>query len=285
MSMWRLRSARPDGVRRLVVTSDDFGYTDGVNLGILEAHRAGVVTSVSMMVNAPGFEHAVRAAAGAPGLGVGLHLNLVQGRPLTRARSLTDPGTGRFHPLGRLALRALAGLVDRDDVRVEAAAQIDALRARGIRPTHLDGHRHAHLLPGVWGPSVEAALAAGIDVVRRPREPFGMNALDLRASSKKALLAAAVAAAAPRGVRSPDHFIGVSLPGRRDSVRRLLRALDALEPGTTELMVHAGRADAALVALDPYAGPRELELQALTSVPVRERLRRGDIELIHFGVL
>src|ERR1051326_732608 len=97
--------ATPD-VRRLVVNADDFGLSPGVTDGILEAHAAGVVSSVSVLVNAPGWEHAVAALRGATSLGVGLHLNLTAGDPLSEGRTLVDAHTGRFH--------GLAGLVTRD---------------------------------------------------------------------------------------------------------------------------------------------------------------------------
>jgi len=80
-----------------------------------------------------------------------------------------------------------------------------------------------------------------------------------------------------------DHFRGVSLQGGRRFAERLRRALDTLEPGSTELMVHPGHVDDALAAQDPYTAPRAIELAELTSAGVRERLARGDIELVSFA--
>ena len=82
-----------------------------------------------------------------------------------------------------------------------------------------------------------------------------------------------------------DHFRGISLQGGRHFAKRLGRALDTLEPGSTELMVHPGHVDEALAAQDPYTTPRETELAELTSAGVRERLSRGDIELVSFAAL
>src|SRR5438094_759071 len=104
--------ATPSG-GRLVVNADDFGLSSGVNDGILEAHAAGVVSSVSVLVNAPGWEHAVAALRGTESLGVGLHLNLTAGEPLSEARTLVDAHTGRFHGLAGLVTRALTGRIDR----------------------------------------------------------------------------------------------------------------------------------------------------------------------------
>src|SRR5674476_511327 len=76
--------------RRLVINADDFGYSAGVTRGIVEAHAAGSVTSTSMMANGIDWENAVRLARSTRTLDVGVHLNLVQGRPLLRVLSLTS---------------------------------------------------------------------------------------------------------------------------------------------------------------------------------------------------
>src|SRR5437773_182915 len=119
---------------RLVVNADDFGLSTGVNRGILEAHAAGVVSSVSVLVNTPGWTDALRRLRDlgpppAPGLGVGLHLNLTMGRPVSWGGSLSDARTGRFHTLRALVARAFAGRLDPGDVAIECAAQLARLRA------------------------------------------------------------------------------------------------------------------------------------------------------------
>ncbi len=271
--------------RRLVVNADDLGFTAGVNRGILEAHRAGVVTSASMLVNTPGFEDAVCRAREAPSLGIGLHLNLVQGRPLATVPSLTDPSTGEFHALGALAVRALARRIDPADVRAETGAQLARLRASGLRVTHVDGHRHAHALPGIWEHALDVALREGVEIVRRPVESPWIRPLALGASAKKLALRAALLACRGSRARSPDHFVGLSLQGGAAGPSGLLDILDRLRPGTTELMVHVGEVDRELGALDDYTWERQRELAVLTADPVRARLARGDITLIHFGQL
>ena len=133
------------------MNADDFGFSAGVNRGILEAHAAGVVSSVSVLVNTPGWPDArdrLRAIGGT--LGVGLHLNLTTGAPLTTAPSLTTPPpTARFHSLAALVARALTGRLDPAHVSAECAAQLARLREAGVRVTHIDSHRHVHVLPGV----------------------------------------------------------------------------------------------------------------------------------------
>ncbi len=105
--------------RRLIVNADDFGLTPGVSAGILAAHRHGIVTSTTVLVTAD-VDRASLVAARDSALGIGLHVNLTLGRPLTPARSLVD-SSGRFiRDARRAAARASV-----TDVEREVAAQIE----------------------------------------------------------------------------------------------------------------------------------------------------------------
>ena len=277
--------------RLLIINADDFGLAPGVNRGIVEAHEAGTLSSTSMMVNAPAFDEATELVRSrVPRLGVGLHLNLIAGRPLSEATSLVDRRTGRFHPLPELAKRALRGRVHPADVRRECDAQLLALRRAGIVPTHLDSHRHAHALPGVLPAVVASARDAGVPVVRRPLD---QPSLGEPAASLKMLVLHAAWRVASQAVdadgrallaRSP-HFRGIALQGAPDVEARLLALLDRLPAGATELMLHPGHDDAVLAAQDPYRQEREREVVALRSPAVRARLERGDVCLVSFAAL
>jgi chitin disaccharide deacetylase len=276
--------------RSLVINADDLGFAPGVNRGIIEAHDAGTLSSASMMVNTPAFPEAVSLAASRPRLGVGLHLNLVAGRPLTDAPSLTDARTGAFHSLGELARRALLGRVRADDVRRECDAQLRALTSAGITPTHLDSHRHAHALPGILPAVAASAHEVGLHWVRRPldrpdprRPAASARMLALHAAWRRALIDVD-RAHLPLLARAP-HFRGVALQGAADLDARLLALLDELPPGTTELMLHPGYDDPTLAAQDPYRREREREVAALRSPAVRARLERGDVKLVSFAQL
>jgi predicted glycoside hydrolase/deacetylase ChbG (UPF0249 family) len=276
---------------RLIINADDLGFAPGVNRGIAESHEAGSLSSASMMVNTPAFGEAVDLVRSRlPRLGVGLHLNLVAGRPLAVVPTLVDARTGEFHPLDRLARRAFSGRLSGADVRRECDAQLAALAGAGIVPTHLDSHRHSHVLPGVLPAVVASAIAHGVHVVRRPLDAPILS--DPVASAKMLVLHAAWRVAergldaAGRAVvaRSPA-FRGIALQGAPDVGRRLLALLDRLPAGTTELMLHPGHDDAVLAAQDPYRAERERELRVLTSSVVRGRLARGDIQLVTFREL
>lgn len=277
--------------RLVVINADDLGFAPGVNRGIVELHEAGMLPSASMMVNTPAFEEAAAfVRERAPSLGVGLHLNLLTGRPLSIAPTLADPRTGEFRPLAELARRALFGRVDPADVRRECDAQLSALASQGIAITHLDSHRHTHALAAVLPAALASARAARIRFVRRPLDRLVPT--DPVASAKMLAIHASWRAAL-HGVSSGDrdvldrapHFRGIALQGAPDVELRLVALLDALPAGPTEIMVHPGYDDAVLAAQDPYRAERERELAALRSEAVRTRLSRGDIRLVRFSDL
>ena len=272
----------------VIINADGLGYAPGVNRGILEAHAAGTLTSASMMVTAPAFAEAAELVRrDAPRLGVGLHLDLVGGVPLANVPSLVDPTTGHFHQLDALARRALAGQVEPDDVRRECEAQLAALTASGITPTHLDSHRHAHAMPGILPAVAAVAHDAGIRVVRRPLDRLSI--LDPVASAKMLVMHTAwrtaligVAPAHRATLARAPHFRGIAMQGMPDVRDRLLATLDQLQIGATEIMMHPGYADDASAAQDPFGAERETDLAALKDPAVIARLAKGDVKLVSF---
>ncbi|HEC34862.1 MAG TPA: ChbG/HpnK family deacetylase, partial [Chloroflexi bacterium] len=163
-------------IHLLIVNADDFGRTDGVTEGILQAHLHGIVTSTTAMVNLPGAERAVRrATAEAPDLGVGVHLNLTAGRPLLppdEVPSLLGPD-GCFYPIHRLVPHLMD--LSPDQVRAELTAQIERFRSWGREPTHLDSHHHVlYLAPHLFRLLVELADRYHLPIRNPwPRESVG----------------------------------------------------------------------------------------------------------------
>lgn len=139
-------------LRMLIVNADDFGLNDAATDGIVESHRAGTVTSTTLMVNAPAAERAAALARENPALGIGLHFNLTWGRPLSApgdVPALVD-ADGAFLPREKLARRLLLGRVPTRQVAAELQAQLRRLDELGIRPTHIDSHQHVHAFGAVF---------------------------------------------------------------------------------------------------------------------------------------
>lgn len=275
------------GTRRLIVNADDFGFTPAVTRGVVEAHGAGSVTATTMMVGLAGWDDGVRAARETPTLDVGLHFNVLVGAPATATASLIDARTGRFLSLRALVLRALRGGVDEAEVEAECEAQLAALRAAGITPTHIDSHRHTHALPTLRAAVTRVAARHDL-VLRRPLESPRWFAGDVGAQLHRAVVQAAWRSAARRlpATRRTDHFAGIALQGGTRFDARLDVMLAGLAPGSTELMVHPGHTDDALRAIDPAnTWQRERELAALTDRPLARRLEGTGIALIGFRAL
>lgn len=264
--------------KRLVVNADDFGFTRDVNEGILEAHRRGILTATTLMANGAAFEDAVKRAAEAPELDIGVHLVLVSGR------SVTDPERPLPATVGEL-LRALA--LRRIRVYDELAAQVGRIAAAGIRPTHLDTHKHTHLLPPVLEAVARIAREFGIPWVRRPFD-FPMTAAGAPWTQRAA--SAAFGAVrwrfarrlAERGCRSTDHFAGFQITGCFGA-EELVRLIAALPEGLTELMTHPGRCTGELrAARTRLKESRERELAALTAVETRAALGAHGVDLVRY---
>ena len=160
-------------MRQLIVNADDFGLTTQVSWGILDAHRGGIVTSTTLMANGGAFDIAVSMARREYALGIGVHLNLTEGLPVSPAwkiPTLVDH-QGRLHlSPRRLAQGIMTRQVSLADVETELWQQIWKVVRAGILPTHLDGHKHVHVLPGVSDIVIRLAQEFSIPSIRCPGE-------------------------------------------------------------------------------------------------------------------
>jgi hopanoid biosynthesis associated protein HpnK len=235
---------------RLIVHADDFGLSEAVNHAVIAAHEHGIVTATSLMAGGDAFEHAVTLAKASPTLDVGVHLTLTEQRPvaaLARVRSLIG-ATGSFAPHAtQFAKRYARGEISLDDVRNELDAQIGRVVDHGIAPSHLDGHQHVHVLPGIARVVVDLARKYGIAAVRSPAERLRGYMLQDLAGVKRVieqLVLGALSRLSPlRTLRRTDGFVGFYFGGRLDE-RNLRIVLDHLPEGrTVELMCHPGLED------------------------------------------
>jgi predicted glycoside hydrolase/deacetylase ChbG (UPF0249 family) len=234
----------------LVVNADDFGLTEGTNNAILNAHRNGIVTSTSLLANGLAFDHAVSLAKANPSLDIGVHLTLTEGYPVaTGVEALTnDRGALPLsnQPFARLLI---AGRLPRDAIRREFEAQTAKIVDSGLRPTHLDGHKYIHLLPGITGIAAEVARKFAIPVMRVPHHVGDGFSRPARWPGLLAIQAmGALAVSATRGLRTTNRMIGFVDTGHltHAPLRELLRVP---RPGITELLCHPAYRSPALEAL------------------------------------
>jgi len=275
------------------VNADDFGLTPGVNRAIIELHRAGLVTSTSLMARAGATDEAIEFARAAPSLGVGCHVVLVDGEPVLppeKVPSLVDARTGHFpNSLTTFLLRLFTGRIRAEEIEAEAAAQISLLQQRGVRLTHIDTHKHAHIFSAVLRPVLRAARAAGIRAVRHPFEPEWAVRAAIGAPLARVVQIAALRPFAPRsrqiiaqeGFTATDGTIAVGGTGTLDAAT-LRSLLGQLPAGTWELVTHPGYNDADLARVRTrLRASRDVERQALTAireVPGIELISFADLE-------
>ena len=278
---------------RLILNADDFGLTAGVNRAVAELHRAGVLTSATLMARAAATEEAIAIARSMPTLGVGCHVVLVDGEPVLSPRrdipNLADPVSERFRPsLGGFLERLLTGRIRSSEIEAETAAQIALLQSKGVVLTHIDTHKHVHIFPAVLRPVLRAARAAGIHAVRNPFEPAWSRRTTPHAPwmrrAEVSLLRLWEPAfrriVAEEGFTTTDGALGVLATGTLDAaaLSSLLRNLPA---GTWELVTHPGYNDADLAqAHTRLLASRETERLALSAIHLN-----NEMELISFSRL
>ncbi len=155
--------------RRIIINADDFGLCEGVNKAVVQAHTNGILTSATIMTNMPAAEEAVEIAKHTPTLGVGVHLNLTEGSPISKeatVKPLLD-AQGQFAvPFSKLPMLSIRSSKVRQAIRTELAAQIQWVIERGIKPTHLDSHKHIHSFPVIFSIVCKLARQFGITAIR-----------------------------------------------------------------------------------------------------------------------
>jgi predicted glycoside hydrolase/deacetylase ChbG (UPF0249 family) len=268
--------------KQLVVNADDFGFTPDVNEGIVEAHRRGILTATTLMANGAAFDDAVRLARETPSLDIGCHLVLIGGKSLVTGKAFPSTVVQLLTALARREIRPYA------ELKVQVGKMVDA----GIRPTHLDTHKHTHLAPSVLDAVARLAEEFEVRWVRRPFD-FPLNAMRGMVPPLKRMTSGALGllrrrfhrVLASHGCRTTDHFAGFQITGRFRT-EELVQLLGMLPEGSTELMVHPGRCGPALrEARTRLKESRELELEALVAPEVRAALGRHSIELVKYDEL
>lgn len=290
-------------MKSLIVNADDLGWTEGVNRGIAEAHRKGLVTSTSLLANGRAFASALEVACANPALGVGVHLNLSDGPPTAKLGQvqglINEAGLLEDGP-ENLLLRIASRTLPLDEVEWEWDAQIQKVRDAGIQPTHVDGHKHVQMLPGLFEIALRLAKKHGIRAIRVSHEESKLRTAlasgagqktrvvlkqGVQARGLKLLARDARDLADHAGLATTDYFCGIAQTGMltREGVERLLKFLPE---GTTELMCHPGYADEELRQTGTrLLESRQTELQIMTDAGIRKLVASRGIRLISYKLM
>jgi hopanoid biosynthesis associated protein HpnK len=267
--------------RRLVINADDFGLSHSVNEAVIRAHREGILTTASLMVNEPGCDEAVKLAKENPNLGVGLHLVLLQGHSTLPPEKI--PGIvnarGEFSnsPVGA-GMNYFFKRSLREQLRAEIHAQFEKFHATVLPLDHVNGHLHLHLHPVIFKILMEDAEQLGIRRFRLTRDCLARSRRMAEGRWFYRVSHAAIYASLSRRAREPLRQRGIRhtqitfglLQDSRVDEEYILKLLPELPSGNSELYSHP--------SLDEF----KHEFDALISPRVKSRMQELSIEPIRY---
>ena len=276
---------------KLIVHADDLGLSEKVNQGIVKAHLEGIVTSASLMAVGAAFKHAVQLARSTPTLDIGVHLTLTGEAPVSKPAdipSLSNPD-GRFHShANAFAKQYLLGKISLGEVRQELDSQIRKAMDQGLAISHLDGHQHIHMLPGIRRVVGELAKQYAIPSIRYPMERLHPYMLREKHGAGRLIQLLALntfcTIARTADAQRPDTFVGFFFGGNltEENLIKVLKHLPA--KGVCELMCHPGLHDDDSRYMH-WGYPWQSELDALTSQTVKTLLQNMGVELTPYSAL
>jgi hopanoid biosynthesis associated protein HpnK len=285
----------------LVINGDDFGYSEAVNRAIVLAHREGVLTSCSLMVNERAAPHAIELARSNPSLAVGLHLVLVLGRaslPHAEIPHITDPdGYFTASPF-RAGIHYYFSPAARREIRREMRAQFERFTATGLRCSHVDGHAHLHQHPVIFDELINLCEEFGVRRLRVVKGEMRLSLkLDRRRLPAKLLLGTVynlLGRGAERRLRGrsfvrPQKVYGLLQSGDMSEdyllgLIRLIGGRNQFDAASGEIYAHPLAFDADEKSKRENPGG-ERELKALISARVRSAIDAAGFRLATYETL
>jgi hopanoid biosynthesis associated protein HpnK len=279
--------------KQLIITSDDFGLSKGVNTAVEKGWRDGILTCASIMPGGAAFSEAVKIAARNPGLQVGLHLTLLQGKsvlPHAQIPGLVNE-TGEFsdNPVAT-GMRYFFDKGIYKQLKLEIEAQIQRVIDNGIPLSHIDGHLNIHLHPTVFAFLTELMPHYGITSFRLSSERLTHNLrFDQQRRAGKTLERVIFGALSGHarpflkrlGIRYAGEVKGVLNSGRMTE-EYVLQILDGLNEGLTEMYFHPGVLPDSEISRRMPDYRHEEELAAITSPRIKEKLKKLNIEVVNY---
>jgi predicted glycoside hydrolase/deacetylase ChbG (UPF0249 family) len=270
---------------RLIVNADDFARSEGVNRGILKAHKDGLVSTTTAMMNLKNAAKAVHVAhLESPGLGMGVHLNITFGKPVSSPEKIPSilNNDGFFRSYQELMEKSAT--FELSDIELEWRNQIEKFLATDVPLDHLDSHHHcAVFTPQLFELFLD--LAAEYDCGVRNPIPYDLQFLDLNSLYSETIIRFVLEDAEhlirAKAIPYPDFFLA-SFFGKSATSEHLTHLLSKLSPAVYEIMCHPGFLDVDLQRTASYTGMREQELEILTSPGIGSLLLENNIQLHTF---
>jgi predicted glycoside hydrolase/deacetylase ChbG (UPF0249 family) len=280
--------------RKIIINADDFGLCEGVNKAVAQAHTQGVLTSTTIMANMPAAQQAIKIARQLPTLGVGVHLNLFEGKPVSKNACvdclLAIDGQFAYSP-SRLSLLSAVKREIRNAIATELAAQIQWAIDNGLKPTHLDSHKHIHSFPAIYPMVCELAKSFKIPAIRWPFEPKQVCRkpwpFPPEGGRKRAAIVRAMAKINQK--QNPTFIktqavLGIAHTGKIDINFLKTAALQDFAE-TVEIITHPGFIDGLDEIKTRLRHERKMELDVLCDKQTKQYFKNAAIKLVHYGQL
>lgn len=248
-------------MKLLIVNADDFGYSSGINNGIMDAYHNGILTSATIMANMPGFNQAIEMAKANPGLGVGVHLVLTCASPLLKNKKSISTETGEFK---NISFYEGDYRIDPDEVYQEWHAQIQKVIDAGIQPDHIDSHHFVNMFPQIHEAYERLAREYNLPVRGNYEVPSDITTT-------------------ARFDDAVDHFALTKPVWKSMAIRDLIQ--DVQTYGSVEAMSHPGYVDAELNDRSSFTTGRVYTCRELQRPELASQLKDAGITLGTFGDL
>jgi len=273
---------------KLVTNADDFGLSEKVNEAILKSFRYGILRSTSLMANGKSFDHAVGIIRSNPDLDIGIHLTLVEEKPILNSEQVQSLLTDKKHCAIDFTKKYFSEKISLEEVRKELTAQIEKLLDLGIKVSHIDSHKHLHILPRILDITIDLVNRYKIKFIRIPKEKFSAymfaNFKSVYRIAQMAALNYFCSKAKEKISFKTDHFAGFYFGGKLNK-QNLITLINHLPTnGNCELMCHPGLEDVS--NLNNFSHYRKVEeAEVLIHQEVAQIIKMKTIEITSFQKL
>ena len=285
--------------RKLIVNADDFGFGERITDGIIDSHENGIVTSTTLMANMDAAEYAAIRSKSYSGLGVGVHLVLTEGKPISPLSKVPDliGKNGKFLGPRAQARQLWRGEGVFEQVKTEFEAQILRAKELGVEPTHCDSHHGIHRMP-----LARKALGEVIGNLKTPRvrnqlgyfwagekstvlQKFCAYSLNSKYAIKMLGHLHNQRSLKRLGVKLPDYKVKpeMLIGAPKGADQALMFAFSKLQNGVSEMIFHPGYEDLVVSSSAKFTKLRLTELGLLTNSDVVDSIRKNNIQLVNFS--